>query len=152
MKVQEIMSQPAVTCRVTDTLNRAAQQMWEYDLGSVPVIGDGGRIVGVVTDRDICMAAYFQGVPLRSIRVHDVMARHVFSCHPNDSLEQAEKLMSEKQIRRLPVVDGEDRPLGVVSLNDIARQAATSRKQDGRDLTQTLAAIGRKRRPRQAEA
>ena len=147
MRIREIMSEPAVTCRATDSLNRAARLMWEHDCGVLPVTGDDGRLVGVVTDRDICMAAYTRGTTLRAIRVEDAMARSVFGCGPDDSLEKAETLMSDKQIRRLPVVDEYDRPIGVVSVNDIARQAATSRKQDGRDqFTQTLAAIGRPRR------
>jgi len=154
MKVQEIMTRPAVTCREHDTLDRPAQKMWDHDCGAIPVTSEDGRIVGVVTDRDICMAAYTKGLPLRAIRVQDAMARKVFACRPEDTVEQAEKLMSEKQIRRLPVVDEHDRPVGIVSVTDIARQAAVSRKQDGREqVTETIAAIGRPRGPqREAEA
>jgi CBS domain-containing protein len=151
--VQEIMTRPAVTCLDTDTLDRPAQQMWDHDCGAIPVIRQDGRIIGVVTDRDICMAAYTQGLPLRAIRVQDAMARKVFACRPEDTLEQVEKLMSEKQIRRLPVVDEQDRPVGIVSVTDIARQAAASRKQDGREqVTATIAAIGRPRGPQREAA
>lgn len=148
MKVEEIMSQPAVICRTTDSLNRAAHLMWENDVGVIPAVGDDGKIAGVITDRDICMAAYTQGVPLRAIRVADAMARRVYACRAEDTLEGAEKLMSEKQVRRIPVIDGSERPIGMISLNDIARHAASSSKPGGREqLTQTLAAVGRPRKP-----
>jgi len=143
MNIQEIMSKPAVTCRPSDTLNTAAQLMWEHDCGAIPVTGDDGQIVGIVTDRDICMATYTRGSAPQAIQVSDAMANEVFSCHADDSLDAAERLMSEKQIRRIPVVDGDNRPIGLLSLNDIACYAASSRKKNGidREVTQTLAAI-----------
>ena len=143
MNIQEIMSKPAITCRTSDSLNTAAQLMWEHDCGVLPVVDDEGSAVGMITDRDICMAAYTQGRTLPSIEVSQAMARQVFSCRVNDPLKVAEQLMSEKQVRRVPVVDGDNRPLGVLSLNDIARHATVSRKKNGLDheVTQTLAAI-----------
>jgi CBS domain-containing protein len=141
--IQELMSKPAVTCRATDRLNIAAQLMWEHDCGSIPVTDTAGTLVGIVTDRDICMAAYTKGAPLSAIKVSEAMAKQVFTCHASDSVEAAEQLMSEKQIRRVPVVDGASRPVGLISLNDIARYVAAARKKNGLDseVTQTLAAI-----------
>lgn len=143
MNIQEIMSQPAITCRHDDTLNVAAQLMWERDCGAIPVTDDDGRIVGIVTDRDICMATYTSGRAPQAVRVADAMAKQVFSCHAQDSLEEAERLMSDKQIRRVPIVDGDNRPIGLLSINDLARHAAAARQKDGleREVTQTLAAI-----------
>lgn len=146
MNVQELMNQPAITCRATASLNTAAQLMWEHDCGAVPVVNGDGNVVGMITDRDICMAAYTQGKSLDAISVAHAMAKSVFTIHPHDPIDSAERLMSEKQIRRMPVVDGDNRPVGMLSLNDIAR-AATSRKKSGldREVTQTLAAIGQPR-------
>lgn len=143
MKIQDIMTQPATTCMPGDPLNVPAQLMWEHDCGAVPVVDEDGSIVGMITDRDICMAAYTQGSTLQDIPVAEVMATKVFSCTADDSLDAAEKLMSDKKIRRLPVLNGDNRPIGVVSVNDIARYAASSRKKNGveRALTKTLAAI-----------
>lgn len=143
MKVREVMNQPAVTCRPEDTLNTAAQLMWERDCGAIPVVNEDGALVGMLTDRDICMAAYTQGTALSAIPVQNAMARQIFTCHADNSLRDAEQLMSEKQIRRLPVVDGDERIIGVISLNDIARYAASARPGDSfeRDLTNTFAAI-----------
>jgi len=147
MRIREIMSSPAVTCRQDDTLNTAAQLMWEHDCGTIPVTDDAGQIVGIVTDRDICMATFTQGRAPQAIRVADAMARQVFSCHAEDPLDAAERLMSEKQVRRLPVVDSGNRPLGLLSLNDIARNAAAQKK-DGidREVVRTTAAICQPRR------
>lgn len=143
MQLREIMSKPVVTCRTEDTLNTAAKLMWDNDIGSIPVVDNDGRVAGMITDRDICMAAYTKGGALAVISVWDAMAKQVFSCHPDNSLEEAERLMSEKQIRRVPVVDGDNRPMAMLSLNDVARHTAAARKRNGldRELTQTLAAI-----------
>lgn len=143
MKIKEVMNAPAITCRPEDNLNTAAQLMWENDCGAIPVVNDDNELVGILTDRDICMAAYTQGHPLRAIVVQNAMARQVFTCRADDSLQNAEQLMSEKQIRRLPVVDGDARIIGVISLNDIARYAASARPGDSfeRELTNTMAAI-----------
>lgn len=145
MRVQDIMSKPAFTCGTTDTLNTAAQQMWEHDCGAIPVVGPDGKVVGIVTDRDICMAAYMQGQPLTAISVANVMTKQVSSCRPEDDVGQVEKILGGKQIRRVPVVDVDGRPIGILSLNDIARTAVRpdARKQGlpSERVVQTLAAI-----------
>jgi CBS domain-containing protein len=142
MRVKEIMSHPVVTCPATATLDQAARLMWEFDCGIVPVVNEDGRLEGVVTDRDICMAAYTQGLPLSAIPVSTPMARTVVAIHTDDLIEQAEELMRAYQIHRLPVLDGEDRPAGLVSMNDLARLAARAhRSAVDRELVRTLAAI-----------
>lgn len=120
MKIAELMSRSVETCTPDDSLNTAAQRMWDHNCGFIPVVGADGRPVGVVTDRDICMAAYTQGKPLSSISVRTAMARTVYTCAPTDSVTAAEKIMATRQVRRLPVVDKEGRVVGVVSLHDIA--------------------------------
>jgi CBS domain-containing protein len=125
MKVEKLMNREVKVCTVADTLNRAAQLMWESDCGCIPVIsanGDGG-VVGVVTDRDIAIAAYTQGKQLWAILVTAAMAHRVIACHANDGISQAEALMRDNQIRRLPVLDENERLVGIISLNDIAREA-----------------------------
>ena len=142
MQVEQIMNQPPVACRVHDTLNTAAQLMWEHDSGAIPVMGNDDRVIGIVTDRDICMAAYTQGRPLQAIPVQAAMAKQVFTCRPDDSVEDAEQLMGAKQIRRLPVLNDAGQLVGMLSLGDIAREFGASRKKNViRELVQTLAAI-----------
>ncbi|MGB8330378.1 MAG: CBS domain-containing protein, partial [Polyangiales bacterium] len=123
-------------------LSTAAQLMWEHDFGALPVMGSDDRVIGIVTDRDICMAAYTQGRPLHAISVQVAMAKEVFTCRPEDSVEDAEHLMGDKQIRRLPVLDEAGQLVGMLSLGDVARELGASRKKNVvRELVHTLASI-----------
>jgi CBS domain-containing protein len=141
VKVAALMHREVVTCRATDFLDVPARLMWEHDIGSVPVIDDEGHVSGMITDRDICMAAYTQGQPLPAIPISLAMSRHVFACTADDSLGEVERTMRERQIRRMPVIDDHKHPVGIVTLNDIARAS----QRDGvtaKEVASTLAAIG----------
>jgi CBS domain-containing protein len=135
------MHKDVITCRASDYLDIPAQLMWEHDIGCVPVIDDEGHVSGMITDRDICMAAYTQGLPLRALPVALSMSRHVFACTANDSLDDVERTMRQRQIRRMPVINGENHPVGMVSLNDIARASQTNGV-TAKEVATTLAAIG----------
>jgi CBS domain-containing protein len=144
MLVRNLMTQNPRSCHVSDHLDAPARIMWETDCGAVPVVDDSQRVVGIVTDRDICMAAYTRGQPLWSIPVEVAMAREVVTCGSNEDVESAESAMRERRVRRLPVVDTDRRLVGMLSLNDLAREAV----HDGHtgtprsaDVTRTLAAI-----------
>jgi len=140
MRVSNLMHKGAITCRTIDTLDRAAQLMWDHDIGCLPVIGEQGRVDGMITDRDICMAAYSRGAPLTEIPVSIAMARRVYTCGADDELGDVERTMSEQQIRRMPVVDADGHPVAVISLNDIARASVTNRI-SAKDVASTLAAV-----------
>lgn len=148
MKIRDIMSAPARTCLVTDTLDTAARLMWDHDCGAIPVVDGEGRLAGIVTDRDACMAAFTQGRPLRAIPVTVAMAKKVFHAGPDDSVDAVEHLMAEKKIRRVPVIDADKRPIGVVSLNDVARYTVSAGKKGAfeHELSETFAAICEPRR------
>jgi CBS-domain-containing membrane protein len=129
MRVEKLMVKEVRSCTPSSDLNEAARIMWETDCGFVPVVEEGasGRVVGVLTDRDLCMASYTRGGNLKQIRVEDAMAREVLSCRPEDQLEEATATMRAAQVRRLPVVDEARGLIGVISLSDIAREAARQR-------------------------
>ncbi|MEA3181675.1 MAG: hypothetical protein QOI59_5198 [Gammaproteobacteria bacterium] len=97
MRVDGIMNKPVQTCRPDDSLQYAAQLMWDHDCGCVPVCSSDGvrRTIGVITDRDICMGALFQGKPLQELRVGDAMARQLLACRPESSLREAEQAMRD---------------------------------------------------------
>lgn len=135
--VRSIMTDAVVTCSPDEPLNAAARHMWEHDCGAVPVVADG-KLVGIITDRDICMAAYTQGRPLSGIAIKDVMARHVHVCRPEDSLERAASLMADARVRRLPVVDGQHRLVGIISMADIARGAPALGQREAAELVLQL--------------
>jgi CBS domain-containing protein len=129
MKVSEVMTEKVLYCRQDASANAAAQLMWENNCGAVPIVDENLKPVGILTDRDICMAAYTQGLPLGSILVTSAMAR-----------EPVHRLMRAHQIRRLPVVDAQGKISGVVALADLAR-AAQGREALEVEVGRTLTAI-----------
>lgn len=120
MKVKGVMNRTLRTCGPDDTLEQAARTMWEADVGCLPVVDEEARPIGVITDRDVCMAAYTQGIALRDARVSSAMSRGVITCNPDSSLSEVEALMQKSQIRRVPVVDFTGCLVGMVTLADIA--------------------------------
>lgn len=126
MRVEQLMSKQVYWCRPEDTLDRAAQLMWDHDCGALPVCTGNGetRVSGMITDRDICMSALFQGRPLHEIRVSEAMTRESRVCRPEDAAADAERTMRSAQVRRLPVVSASGDLVGIISLADIAREAA----------------------------
>jgi CBS domain-containing protein len=147
--IERIMSRPVFTCGPNETLDAAAKQMWDHDCGTVAVVDETGRLVGMVTDRDICMAAFTRAQRLSEITVETVMSSDLAVCRTTDPIASLEGRMKEKQVRRIPVVDGSGRPIGIVSVNDLARAAARtgpSKAEDISGLADTLAAICEPRR------
>jgi CBS domain-containing protein len=138
MRVEALMTRTVATCRPHDTLDGVARTMWDGDFGCVPVVQDddgGVCVVGMITDRDICMAAYTQGRPLFDIPVSTAMQRDVRSCGPKDTVRQAIKILETNQLHRLPVVDDHDHLVGLLSLADVAREAAREHSRSARDVT-----------------
>jgi CBS domain-containing protein len=152
MKVEQLMTKTVASCVPGDTLNEAARIMWERDCGVVPVVEAQGsqHVIGMLTDRDICMAAYTKGQTLSQIQVRDAMSSGAQSCHPGQDVAEAERAMRDAQVHRLPVVDEADQLLGVISLADIAREAAREARFKRQEVTvaevgETLAAISQPR-------
>jgi len=162
VNVQDVMTRSVQCCGPNDSLSHAAHLLWENDCGCLPVKDEGGRVVAMLTDRDICMAAYTQGRTLDDLRVNSAMSHDVHKVGPDDTLPRAHRLMQEQQVRRLPVVDMDGMLVGVISLNDLACEAArdSSRRSRGvgssdlEGVAVTLAAICRPRneRPEQRAA
>ena len=122
MNVGELMTRDVRTCAASDSLNDAARIMWDGDCGCVPVIGPDGTVIGMITDRDICMAAYTQGRRLMYMTVESAASKSVVTIGEHESLRRAEELMRAVQVRRLPVVDSAGRLVGLLSLADLARR------------------------------
>ena len=123
MKVKEIMTANAKVCTPTSNLAEAAGLMWENDCGIVPVITEGEKVVGLITDRDICMAACTQGRDLSNIAIEEIFSGQVFACKPEDDIHVALKTMRENKVHRLPVVDSNGKLEGILSMNDIVLKA-----------------------------
>ncbi|HEX7480351.1 MAG TPA: CBS domain-containing protein [Polyangiales bacterium] len=152
MRVEQVMSRPAAVCRTSDTLNLAAQLMWDHDCGCVPVVDQAGTAIAMVTDRDVCMAAYTQGKALGEICVADAMSRELFVCSGSEPLSAAEEIMRMRQLRRLPVTDSSGMVIGVISLNDIAVEAERERGRRSKEVTsnEVGAVLGKISRHRQS--
>jgi CBS domain-containing protein len=120
MKVQDVMISPARSCTPDAAIVDAARTMWDNHCGALPVLDEKGGPVGIVTDRDICMAlARKNRFPAR-IFVREVMTPYPFICQPQDAIEEALAIMAEYRVRRLPVVNTEGCLIGIVSISDVA--------------------------------
>ena len=142
MNVSSIMTRNAATCLATESLNRAAQLMWERRCGAVPVLDQGGSVIGLLTDRDVCMAAYTQGRRLDDVTVETAMSRPARTCLPTVAVEEAENLMMAHAVRRLVVVDSFGQIQGIVSLDDIARLGAAWDSDGDIDLERVALTLG----------
>lgn len=148
MYVHELMTPAPAVCTTSDHLTRAAQIMWDRDCGVVPVLDLAGQLVGIVTDRDLCMAAYTRGVALHELTVERVMSTTLTVVGPDDSLEDALEVLAEAEVRRLPVVDAQGRLVGILSLADFVRAAqrtASRRQPKVEALVEVLASVTRAR-------
>jgi CBS domain-containing protein len=141
MNVGELMTRDVRTCAASDSLNDAARMMWEADCGCLPVVEADGKVVGVITDRDICMAAYTQGGRLLDLTVESAASKNVVAIDKDESLRRAEELMRTAQVRRLPVVDSAGRIVGLLSLADLARRVPAPSDRTQEPLARVLASV-----------
>jgi CBS domain-containing protein len=125
MKVQDIMTKNPVTCEPTTKLDEVAQLMFTNDCGEIPVIKskETPELVGVITDRDICCRAVAQGKNPATVPVSECMTSPVFTVTAQTEISEICKKFSEKEIRRLPVVDNKNCVIGIVSVADLAERA-----------------------------
>jgi CBS domain-containing protein len=126
MNVQAIMTSNPACCTPDTPLPDVARMMVLCDCGAIPVVDnqDSGRLVGIITDRDITCRTVAQGKDPLDLTARDCMTTSVASITPNDSLQQCEQIMEDRQVRRIPVVDGNGCCCGIVSQADIARKAS----------------------------
>jgi CBS domain-containing protein len=134
-KIADIMSTDVRTIQPQESLRRAAQCMQELDVGALPVC-DGERLLGMLTDRDIAIRAVADGLNPDQACVSDIMSPEVQYCTADQDAEEAKRLMGDRQIRRLPVVDGEQRLVGIVSLGDLALREGGHIDKALRDISQ----------------
>jgi CBS domain-containing protein len=123
-KCDEVMTKNPVCCMPNDTVAKAAQLMKRENIGSIPVIENEQTkmLVGIVTDRDLALKIVAEGRDAKSTKVEAVMTRKVVTCHAEDDLQKALDAMSGHQLRRIPVVDNDNKILGIIAQADVARR------------------------------
>jgi CBS domain-containing protein len=127
MKVKDIMTSNVECVWPDDTLQEAALKMKEMEIGPLPVC-DRLHIVGMLTDRDIAIRGVAEGRDPRSTKVSDVMTREVIRCFEDEEVEEAERLMQSRQVRRILVVNRDERLVGILSLGDLAAETGNPQR------------------------
>jgi CBS domain-containing protein len=156
MKVEDVMTETVTSCKPDTNLAEAVALMWEADCGALPVVADGGKVIGIITDRDIAIAVGTRDRRPSQTPVSEVMSKKVYACAPDDDIHIALKTMRKDKIRRLPAIDEKGILRGIVSMNDVVLHAE---KFDGRktidlsydDAVNTLKAICEHHHPKVAK-
>ena len=122
MKISEVMTTDVETISADQTAREAAAFMLRADAGSIPVC-EGDRVIGMITDRDIAVRGVAEGRG-PDTPVSELMSDGVVCAHEDDDVQKVAQRMSEEQVRRLPVIDSEERLVGIVSLGDLTRETS----------------------------
>jgi CBS domain-containing protein len=121
VKVEEFLKhsrQQLVTCKPDDSVEAAAKLLHAHNIGAMPVCEPGGRMVGILSERDLVRTLATKGCDLRGMHVRDMMTTRVVSCGPSENMQTAQDLMRKNWFRHLPVVEA-DRVLGILSIRDM---------------------------------
>jgi CBS domain-containing protein len=143
MKIREVMSPNPVSCLPTDSAQRVASVMRERSIGSVPVVMDQAsrRLVGMITDRDLCCSVLADGLDPKTTTIEKFMSLNPVTCEEGEDIENCELLMQEHQIRRIPIVDAQGGIIGIVAQADLALKDKSDR------VSKTVAAISKPGKP-----
>ena len=152
MQVQDIMVREAKSCCMDTNLAAATAIMWNNGCGALPVVEDTGKVVGMITDRDICIAVGTRNRLASEIAVADVVPPMVYTCAPEDDIRAALRTMQSEKVRRLPVVSSDGLLQGILCLDDIVLNAKKTAALSYGHLFETVRAIYEHPAPRQARA
>jgi CBS domain-containing protein len=143
MKVLDIMTKNVKSCRPSTSVAEAATLMWDNDFGVLPVTDDDGKVIGVVTDRDICMSVITKNQLPSDIRVSETISGNLDACSPEDDIQTALKTMQNAKVRRLPVINRDGKLQGILSLNDVILRTVEAKGKglSNEDVINTLKAI-----------
>jgi CBS domain-containing protein len=131
MRVRDVMTRGVECAQASGTIADAARQMQQLNVGSLPVVGENHKLIGIITDRDITVRATADASDPSATPVRDIMTPHVTFCFDDQNLADAAHLMEEKQVRRLVVLDREQHLVGIVSLGDLAVKSPDERLSSG---------------------
>ena len=141
MKVSEIMTSQPVYCRRETDLGAATELLWKGNCGFLPVVADSGRVIGAITDRDICIALGTKNRLPGEVSVAEIVPDTLASCSPNDDIRAALAAMGARKVHRLVVVNGKGELQGVLSLDDVVGKALKPRAEGGIRAEELAAAL-----------
>ena len=141
MLVNEIMKKPPATCTTNDTVTEAAKIMHEHKCGFVPVVDSSGAVVGVVTDRDVCLVVGDKNRAMTHVSVQDAMSHPVFSCYADENVKTTLATMAKRHVRRLPVLDKHGHLEGVLSIDDVIQAPHRRGAPSAEEIVATLKEI-----------
>jgi CBS domain-containing protein len=122
MRVQELLKGNVIAVRGDATIQEVARKMAEEDIGFLPVVDESGKAIGTITDRDIVVRLIAKAGDVKNARVEQAMTEDVVSVRPDDDVQKVAELMKERKISRVLVCDPQGKPLGVISLGDLAER------------------------------
>ena len=147
VRTGELMSRNVATVYPEDRVGHAARLMRDYDCGAIPVVDQEGRLIGMVTDRDISMRLVANEADMHNTIVADCMTDGAFACHADDPIRECMRQMSRHRIRRLPIINDWGQIVGIVSQGDLARHAGNyAGRGERRALADVLCAVSEPRR------
>jgi CBS domain-containing protein len=152
MRVEEIMTKDVCSCGPETNAASAADIMWSRNCGSLPVVEDGGRVVGIVTDRDLFLALGTSNRKPAEVPIREIMTRDVALCSPGTDVRGALKTMAQRQLHRLPVVDDSGALRGMLSLGDMALRTDDALAMDVLNAVRAICDRRNRRRAAQRES
>lgn len=152
MLVKDLMTKNVNSCRPENNLAELAKVMWKQKCGALPIVDGAGKVTGIITDRDICIALGMKNIRASDVRARDVSHTGCISCSPDNDVREALRTMATQEVSRLPVVDEAGQLVGILSIDDIIFRAGGGRSGlTDREIIDTMRAI-REERIHQADA
>lgn len=135
MKVEDIMTREVQCCGPDTNLATAAKMMWDNDCGALPVLNVEGRVLGMITDRDICMSVSTKNKPASEITVWETITPKAYTCHPSEDIHTVLDIMKRERVHRLPVIDDDGILQGIIALNDLILGAGEAKGRKTSDVS-----------------
>lgn len=127
MLIKDVMAKDLAACTPQDDVVKAAKLMLDEDVGSIPIVEQGAKkLIGIITDRDICIRVVAEEKNPRQVKVEAIMSRDLVTAKPDDDLERVAQLMQENQVRRIPVVDEQGQLVGMIAQADLAQESESA--------------------------
>ena len=141
---ETVMTKNPICCQPSDSVVKGAQWMKRENIGSIPVIENDQtrKLVGIVTDRDLALKIVGQGSDPKSVQVESVMTYKLVTCRPEDDIQRALDMMSEHQLRRIPIVNDENKILGIIAQADVATRV--NRPEKTAEIVKDISQTGKK--------